>query len=348
MANPSNLCYVAFRYGHHSPHSGYSLTAEYGRRLLGADVIRVSKPVSKFLVRERVYWWLARGTPGYTREAISAELDVAWRILRGRNTTYHFLYGESTYHYAGLLDHHRGNRLVATFHAPPVGLAKRVQIDWHLKKLTAVVCLGSSQVEYMSKIVGPERVFQGSLGVDLDFYVPPASFASRDPDLCVFVGENYRDFPTLRGVIELVSYWRPQTKFVAITPPRCYELIGPHPNLEVRTDVPETELLNLYQSASLMVMPLKDAVANNAVLESMACGLPQVITDVGSTSDYVSPDCAVFVPKYAARQMAETVLQLLQAPDERERMSQAAIVQAGKFAWPDVMWRLNDFYTTLG
>ncbi len=347
MTNPSNVRYVVFRYGHHSPHSGYSRTAEYGRQLLGADVISVSKPVSKLIVRDRIYWQLAKGTPGYTREAIAAELNVAWRMLRERDRIYHFLYGETTYHYAGLLNHRRGNHLVATFHGPPVGIAKRVQIDWHLKKLSAVVCLGTSQMEYMSKIVGPERVFLSSLGVDMEYYTPPANFTDRDPDLCVFVGDNYRDFPTLRGVIELVSYKRPQTRFVVVAPPRCHELIGTHPNLTLCTGVPEADLLKLYRTASLMVMPLRDAVANNAVLEAMACGLPQVITDVGSTNYYVSPDCAAFMPLSDARKMAETTLELLQAPGDLERMSKAAVVQAGKFSWPTVIEKLSSLYASL-
>lgn len=347
MATPLNLRYIVYRYGHHSPHSGYSRTAEYGRQILRAEVIPLSKPVPKLIVRDRIYWWLARGTPGYTREAIAAELSVAGRILRERNSIFHFLYGESTYHYAGMLNRRRGNRILATFHAPVVGLQSRVQIDWHLKQLSGVVCLGSSQVEYMSKIVGPERVFQSSLGVDTEYYTPPASFSSRDPDLCVFVGENYRDFPTLRGVIELVSYRRPQTKFVGIVAKRCHELIGRHPNMELRTGVPEADLLDLYRSASLMVLPMTEAVANNAVLEAMACGLPQVVTDVGSTSDYVSPECAALMPKYDSRKVADTVLELLDAPADLERMSKAAVERAANFTWPKVIAKLSGIYAAL-
>lgn len=347
MENPLNLRYVFYRYSHHSPHSGYARTAEYGQKLLGAEVIQVSKPLPKAILRNRIYWKLAEGTPGYTREAVAAELTVARRLLRERNAIYHFLYGESTYHYAGLLNNRRGNKIVATFHGPPVGIQKRVLIDWHLKKLSAVVCLGSSQVDYMSKIVGRERVFQSALGVDTEYYTPPASFAERDPDLCVFVGENYRDFPTLRGVIELVSYKRPQTKFVVVGPRSIQEQIGVHPNLEMRSGVPEEELLRLYRTASLMVMPLKDAVANNAVLEAMACGLPQVITDVGSTIDYVSPQCAALMPLHDARKMAETTLELLEAPSELERMSASAVEQAAKFAWPKIIERLCRLYESL-
>jgi glycosyltransferase involved in cell wall biosynthesis len=207
--------------------------------------------------------------------------------------------------------------------------------------------VGTSQQEYLSKIIGANKVFFGPLGVDTDYYTPPASFATRDPNLCIMVGDNYRDFPTLRAVIELVSYMRPQTRFVAVLPPRCYDLIGEHPNLNMRSKIPESELLDLYHRASLMVLPLKDATANNALLESMACGLPQVVTDAGSTRDYATPACAALMPPNNARKMAETVVELLQAPAELECMAKAGVEQAAKFAWPKVVKELSSIYSAV-
>lgn len=347
MTTSPRIRFVVFRYGHHSPHSGYSRLAEYGIQQYPAEIIPISKPLSRVIIRERMLWKLAKGTPGYTRASMAAELKVATHMLRERDWIYHFLYGETTYHYAGKLNNVKNNRLVATFHLPPVGIKQAVQIDWHLKQLSAAVCVGTSQMEYLSSIIGADKVFFGPLGVDLDYYTPPATFESRDPDLCVFVGENYRDFATLRGVIELVSYMRPATRFVAVTPPRCYNLIGEHPSLTMCSQVPESELLALYRSASLMVMPLKDATANNAVLESMACGVPQVITDVGSTHDYTGTECSALMPAGNARKMAETVVDLLNAPEALRRMSQAAVEQAGKFAWPKVVEQLSSIYSAV-
>jgi glycosyltransferase involved in cell wall biosynthesis len=305
--------FVVFRYKHHSPHSGYSRLAEYGLKQYPAEVIPISKPLPKWLVRDRIYWQLAKGTPGYTREAMAAELNVAKRIFREKGSIFHFLYGETTYHYTGRLNNHNGNRILATFHLPLEGFQKAWQIEGPLRQLSAAVCVGSSQQEFLGKIIRHDRVFFAPLGVDLEYYTPPESFETRDPNLCVVIGDNYRDFPTLRGVIELVIYKRPQTRFVAVIPPRCYDLVGEHKNLTFRSQISESELLELYRTASLMVLPLKDATANNAVLESMACGLPQVVTDVGSTRDYVNEDCAALMPLNDARKMAERVIDLLEA-----------------------------------
>ena len=93
-----------------------------------------------------------------------------------------------------------------------------------------------------------------------------------------------------------------------------------------------------------MVMPLHDAVANNAVLESMACGLPLVVSDVGATRDYVSPDCSVLVPPYDSRRMAEAVMNLLDEPKERKQLAEKAREQSLLFSWPKVVNELLTLY----
>jgi glycosyltransferase involved in cell wall biosynthesis len=339
--------YIVFRYNHHSPHSGYSRLAQFGATRYKSEIITVAKPLPSTVIRERILWRLARGTPGYNRSAMAAELRVVLSILKNKGDIYHFLYGETTYHYAGYMNNFNKNRMLATFHQPPSGIRQAVQINWHIKKLSAVVCVGSNQQEFFTDFFERERIFLIPLGVDTEFYTPPVSPESRDPNLCLCVGENYRDYPTLRGVIELVSYLRPKTRFVMVISPGSYGLIGSHPNLVLRSGVPESELLELYRSASLMVMPLHDATANNAILESMACGLPLVVSDVGAIRDYVNPEAAELIYPHGARRMAETIVELLEEPGQRQKMSEVARRQALKFAWPDIIKQLDTVYQSV-
>ena len=348
MVLDRNLRYVVFRYSHHSPHSGYSRVAEYGSKLFNSETIRAEKPLPRSLIRERMLWKIASGTPGYDRTSMAVELKTFQRMLNEHDSIFHFLYGETTYHYAGLLNHKKNNHVVATFHLPPVGIKEAVQIDWHIKKLSAVVCVGRNQQEYFEKIIGTDRVFFAPLGVASDYFVPPASLESRNPNLCLIVGENYRDYPTLRGVIELVAYLRPQTKFVILTPPRNNKLLGEHPNLAYVSGISEEELLNLYQSASVLLMPLLDATANNAILEGMSCGLPIVVTDVGAVRDYVDPGCGRLIPPYQARAMAEAVIDVLADESARRRMSSKCREHALQFSWEESVGKLKSVYEALG
>jgi glycosyltransferase involved in cell wall biosynthesis len=345
----TNLCvrYVVYRYGHHSPHSGYSRLAEYGKEYFNADLIKVSKPVSKSIIRDRILWRLSKGTPGYNRASIAAELAAMWHLLKESNYIYHFLYGETTYHYAGTLNNFRHNRIVATFHLPPQGIRNAVQISWQIKQLSAIICVGSSQKEYFEDFFDQERIFCIPLGIDTQYYLPPAEFESRDPNLCLVVGENYRDFPTLRGVIELVAYIRPKTKFIVVTSQNSSKMLGQHPNLSIKSGIPESELLNLYQTAALMISPLQDTTANNAILESISCGLPVITSDVGSIRDYLTSQCAVLIPPNDARKMAQTITALLDENGERKKMSEKSREQALRFSWFEVMKKLETVYSSL-
>ncbi len=339
--------YVVYRYKHHSPHSGYSRIPEFAASLYKSETIAVDKPLSRRIIRERMLWKLAAATPGYTRAAMAAELQVARKILTQPERIYHFLYGETTYRYAGKLNNFRQNRIVATFHLPPAQLKHAVQTDRHLRQLSAVVCVGRNQQEFFSGALPADRIFFAPLGVDTDYFTPPDSFENRDKNLCLVVGANYRDYPTLRGVIELMAYLRPKTQFVAVTSPKNFELLGKHPNLSLRTGIPEAELRALYRSAALMVMPLFDATANNAILEGLACGTPLVVTDAGAIRDYVSPQSALLTPLHNARAMAETALDILNAPQERQKLAEEARKQALKFSWPAAAKALRAVYQTV-
>lgn len=342
-----HIRYVVFRFGHHSPHSGYARLPDYAASVFNSQSIHVRTPLSRRIIRERMLWRLAKGTPGYDRASMAAELNVAVRMFREQNSIYHFLDGETTYHHTGRLNNLKQNRLVASFHQPPSGLDLALENHDHLRQLAGVVCLGREQQDYFRPFISSDRIFFVPHGVDTEYFAPPDSFDSRNPNLCLFVGENYRDFPTLRGVIELVAFRRPETLFVGIGAPRNHELVGAHPNLTWRSNVSEAEFRQLYQSAALLVMPLRDTVANNTVLESMACGLPMVVSDVGAIRDYVDPDCAILTPRGDARGMADAVLDLLEDPRERHKMSLRCRQQALGFCWEKIVCKLEPIYRAL-
>jgi phosphatidylinositol alpha-mannosyltransferase len=90
-----------------------------------------------------------------------------------------------------------------------------------------------------------------------------------------------------------------------------------------------------YASADLYLCPTRIASFGVTLLEAMACGTPMVVADNAGFRALVGTGAeAVFLPPYDDAMWAETVIELLGAPAQRQVMSQAGIAKAADFAWP--------------
>jgi glycosyltransferase involved in cell wall biosynthesis len=60
------------------------------------------------------------------------------------------------------------------------------------------------------------------------------------------------------------------------------------------------------------------------VLEALACGVPQVATDVGGTREAVTPETGILIPPRDPDALADAVIELLRDSDRRARMAAAS------------------------
>jgi glycosyltransferase involved in cell wall biosynthesis len=79
-------------------------------------------------------------------------------------------------------------------------------------------------------------------------------------------------------------------------------------------NISDESLLGLYRSADLLLLPLIESTANNAMLEATSCGLPIVTTDVGGVRDYTSSNFCDYAERGNAAQLADYVLRAVQSP----------------------------------
>jgi glycosyltransferase involved in cell wall biosynthesis len=182
-------------------------------------------------------------------------------------------------------------RIFICFHQPPGWF----RLNWRrfedLDSLGGIVCLGEEQAAYFRSVCkSPVHLIRH--GVRHDFFQPPKDQTLRKGNRLLFVGQWLRDFETLASAMADVWSRRPDTQLDCVVP-RFARNSEPLRRLAMdqrvtwHAELSDEKLRSFYQTADLLFLPLLDAVANNAVLESLACGLPIVSTNVGGMAEYL-------------------------------------------------------------
>jgi glycosyltransferase involved in cell wall biosynthesis len=339
--------FVAKRWQHHSTHSGYDQLVGW----LGSAIepLNVESLRAKW-VPGRVAVALASrsGNALYSYLAFYEEWAATRDMLFNHSPrVYHVLYADDTYCYLGSLGKGRNSRIVATYHLPPSDLRKLLHSVEHLKKLDGLIVVGRNQIPFFEPIVGLERIFFIPHGVDVHTFTPgrAAQLGRSAKGVCLFVGVHKRDLVTLRRVFEIVRAQDRNIKFAVVTSRSNHQLFVGLENVDLMSDLPEPELISLYQDTDLLLQPLEDGTANNAILEGMACGLPTVATDIGAVRDYMDEECGILVPPHCAEAMADAVLSLYKNDSMRGQMAVKARERALQFDWSIIVDKMKQVYS---
>jgi len=233
-----------------------------------------------------------------------------------------------------LLDRRRPHLAVAHNLTTPRRRQLQRATNW-LERLHRIVVLCRTQEAYLRAEVGlpAERVRFIYDKVDHRFYSP----SGAPPEGYVLsVGQTRRDYPTL---LEAVRGMRVRTVIVASSPwtgtdSRLHEIPT---EVVVRSRLPYGELRNLYDRASVVVVPLEPgldfAAGVNAVLEAMAMSRPLVVTSTPGIADYVEDGVTGrLVPAGDATALREAIEELLGDRQGAERLGAngRAVVDEGR------------------
>jgi glycosyltransferase involved in cell wall biosynthesis len=184
-------------------------------------------------------------------------------------------------------------RMAITLHQP----SSWMRLNWPdmsiFKEFGMIICLSESQQKFMQNI-GVTRSLCVRHGVRHDYFVPDLSKKSLDTPRLLFVGQWLRDFVTLEATMLSVWSKRPDVHLDCVIPrfSRSNDALfrlARDSRVSWYSDIAPDCLRFLYQRATLLFLPLLDAVANNAVVEALSCGLPIITSNVGGISDYI-PD----------------------------------------------------------
>ena len=194
------------------------------------------------------------------------------------------------------------SRWIATVHFPVP--------SWHgadlraLRNFARIITLCRRDADALSKILPEGRTSFVLHGVDTTFFQADETVRSAAPRL-LFVGKWLRDFNTAgRILIEALTRW-PHLKVDIAVAKRwisgsVLERLRDHPRVLWHDSVDDGTLRRLYQRAWILLMPLLESSANNALVEALACGTVPVTNRVGGVVDYgggaVFPVCPTNSP----------------------------------------------------
>lgn len=265
----------------------------------------------------RLNWRIEAALRGWGQRYYGSEWNYLapiwdeWRIarrLRVPDSIVHFLFAE----FAGVRNPKRFRarraRLVGTFHASP-RRQERVCGKIRLDAYDAISVVANGQRAWFeSKGYPSNRIVVTLHGVDTGYFKPDTARRPTPDDRPLrglLVGATERDHEMavslMRALPDGVMTLRVSTK------PYPHPAYRETRNVELLPHLRDEELLREYQTADLLVMPLLDATANNALLEAMACGTPVVTNRTCGTADYVEPSGGWVVESHTTEAWVESI-----------------------------------------
>ena len=208
-----------------------------------------------------------------------------------------------------------------------------------LQRADLVLLMSDTELDVYRDLLPNAEVCCIRHGVDTDFFTPPAGGDKHGPFKILSVGSWLRDYKAWGETVNQLVNTGQDVEFIVIANKNQLKEARNHVDATtpVRwlTGISDEMLASAYRLADALFLPLKDAWANNALLEAMASGLPVVCTDLPATREYLGPE-GIYVTKESGA-YADALLDLLQDDEERSRISQALRTRAcEKFSWPAI------------
>jgi glycosyltransferase involved in cell wall biosynthesis len=109
--------------------------------------------------------------------------------------------------------------------------------------------------------------------------------------------------------------------------------------------VEEAILPSVYNMADVFVMPTRQAeMFGMAAIEAQACGVPVVCSNHGGLPEVINPKSGLLFETGSAMDLARNLRALMDNPELKRRCATAAVPNAERFSWENIVRELNQVY----
>lgn len=311
-----------------------------------------------FPIRNRVIrGWLRHlvqrgGMQWYKLSDLAAEIKALRQSWRNKVDIIHYLDGEHSAQLLPMLFKHLHialPKMIATYHQPPEVLDLLISKDI-ISMLDCITVVSPEQVSYFREFVSADKIQLILHGIDTDYFKPSNILKDKNKFRCITVGWWRRDFEAAREVANELSEYKDIEFHVVTSKESGPELTGLEDLTNVRLwrdGIDDATLLEQYQQANILFLPLLQSTANNALLEGIACGLPVVSTSLPSVKAYLSGKEAILIKDNDTQQFVEAILHLFHNPEACITMGEAARMRAQQLDWRNIAPQYEAIYSKL-
>lgn len=336
------------KFSHHGANGGYKQLIKFVKPKveLGVDEDR---EITKKGIKAKYQWLYEFEIRRYAKE-----IDLI-----------HIMYGEDYFRFSPWL--YPNTPIVVTFHQPYESLLRevrkgdykgRVGAITHLftrnrfKKISAAIVTEASQKKALSEVMDASKIHVIPLGVHLEAFTKVfEGFVNngekKDPRRVITVGNWKRDWNLYRNVVETCKNLRINIDFHLINRNLNEDMKAEFRALgvTVHEGLDDAGLkLEVFRSA-LMFLPVTEASGNNALLESLALGVPVLMTDVLKEKSSLSESAISFHKRDDVNDAITKIKAYFDLSEsERETISDICRSEATQFDWPVIAARTMELY----
>jgi len=186
------------------------------------------------------------------------------------------------------------NKIISLIHLSPSNLAELYKDENYiinsLKSVDKILVFGTSLEDYLAKLGFRDKVRRTYHYIDTNYYQPLENRKENNRLKVICIGSIKRNHKLLKEIIIQCPF---ADFSICMGLTDNSEFFQGIKNISLYGYLKENELLKLMQVTDVSLSVLHDTIGSNVIVTSMATGLVNVVSDVGSIRDYCSENDSI-------------------------------------------------------